>query len=156
MRTSESFWKKVKISGLDDCWEWQGARTGPNKYAQTCYYSDGRLYYVHRIAYHLTREPIPLSAPKDQTAFGFVLHSCDNRICCNPAHLFLGTQSDNLFDMQKKKRHPRAKLSVEQVKEIRRRAATKQESQRAIAKAIGVNHSSVWMVINKRSYPYVV
>jgi DNA-binding XRE family transcriptional regulator len=58
--------------------------------------------------------------------------------------------------MQKKKRHPRAKLSVEQVKEIRRRAATKQESQRAIAKAIGVNHSSVWMVINKRSYPYVV
>ena len=50
----------------------------------------------------------------------FVLHKCDNPSCSNPEHLFLGTHTDNMIDMTKKKRNrPRAKLTMAQVEKIR-------------------------------------
>jgi hypothetical protein len=64
---------------------------------------------------------------KDQ----FVCHKCDNKLCVNPEHLFLGTQSDNMIDCVKKDRHAKIlinnrgqknvnnKLSIEDVREIR-------------------------------------
>ncbi len=50
-----------------------------------------------------------------------VLHICDNRRCTNPNHLFLGTYSDNMIDMVLKKRHPGIKLTVDQVKDIKKK-----------------------------------
>lgn len=51
---------------------------------------------VHRLAWEEVNGPIPAGMR--------VLHSCDVRACCNPAHLFLGTQQDNVTDMMQKGR----------------------------------------------------
>lgn len=126
--TVDSVWKKVKKGGPEECWLWVG------KYCAEAGY--GRLdikpeegVYAHRAAY-LSAYPgsIPLRAPADKTERAFVLHSCDNPACCNPAHLFLGNYEENMRDKVKKGRcpdlkgekGPRAKLTNIEADEIRR------------------------------------
>lgn len=89
------FWGKVDIKGPDDCWEWQAGRfsTGYGSFS-----TRGLLTTLkaHRISWFFTHGPIPEGL--------WVLHKCDNRPCCNPKHLFLGTARDNTRDMMVKKR----------------------------------------------------
>ena len=74
-------------------------------------------------------------------------HKCDNPACFNIEHLELGTQGDNVRDMHERGRaravkgekHGRAKLTDQQVAEIR----TSKESARSIAKLLGVSHAQV-------------
>jgi hypothetical protein len=56
---------------------------------------------AHRVAWELTHGPIPDGEGHHGTV---VMHTCDNRLCCNPAHLRLGTQADNVRDMDAKGR----------------------------------------------------
>jgi len=75
----------------------------------------------------------------------FVCHHCDNKLCVDPDHLFLGTHSDNMRDMHAKGRgisgenHPWAKLSDEEVAAIRAARGT----QRQIAEAFGISQGHV-------------
>ena len=90
------FWSKVKQT--DGCWLWLGAKS-PDGYGMLNV-RDHRGTNAHRIAYALKVGDIPS---------GFsVLHSCDNRLCVRPDHLFLGTQLDNVKDMAKKGRDRKA------------------------------------------------
>lgn len=68
------------------CFEWQGART--NGYGLL--WVNGANRRAHRISFETFRRPIPAGM--------LVCHRCDNPCCINPAHLFLGTQQDNLRD----------------------------------------------------------
>lgn len=94
------------------CWVWIGAvkRGGYGKVTV-----NNRSCSVHRRAWELTH---------GQTAM-HVLHKCDNRVCVNPLHLFLGTNQDNVDDRNCKLRqarhesHGAAKLTIVEVKEIR-------------------------------------
>jgi hypothetical protein len=94
----ERFWSKVDRRDQGGCWEWQGAiRHGPNKgYGRFVETINGKRFerIAHRIAWQLANGPIPNGL--------LICHHCDNRRCCRPAHLFLGTYADNTADMVSK------------------------------------------------------
>jgi hypothetical protein len=91
-----------------------------------------------------------------------VLHHCDNPPCCNPAHLFLGTQADNVFDMVAKKRRRgpsreairrwSSKLTPEQARQIRLELA-KGVPQRIVAERYGVSQATISNVNNGGTWP---
>ena len=90
-KTIDRFWSKVDCSG--DCWLWKHS-TFHNGYGQ--FKVQERNLRAHRVAWEITHGGIPDGL--------FVLHSCDNPRCCNPAHLRLGTHRENMADMQRKGR----------------------------------------------------
>jgi hypothetical protein len=91
MQLHERFWPRVDRSG--DCWEWRGGRI-PQGYGAV--WINGQNHPAHRVAWELTVGPIPPGL--------MVLHRCDNPPCVNPAHLWLGTQADNMADKVRKGR----------------------------------------------------
>lgn len=96
----ERFWTKVdKTPGFGprgDCWLWT-AGVGSTGYGQ--FGLGGRMVKSHRVAYELEVGPIPTGM--------YVLHSCDEKRCVNPAHLRIGTQQENIHDMDSRGRRPR-------------------------------------------------
>jgi hypothetical protein len=96
----ERFWQHVDMSGgLFACWPWTGATF---HWGHGAVKVNGRPWGAHRIAWELTRGPIPDGL--------LICHHCDNPPCCNPAHLFVGTHThlDNVRDMDAKGRRGKA------------------------------------------------
>ena len=95
---SRRFWGRVPIGRPDDCWPWAGARNG-NGYG-TIIGDDHRGY----VATRLMREFIDGRAVPPSLC---VCHRCDNPLCVNPNHLWIGTKRDNSWDMIAKGRKPK-------------------------------------------------
>lgn len=93
------FLQGVQQQGPDDCWEFAGGSHNKRGWHRLISFRDAtgkKNFPAHRVAYELRHGEIPNGL--------FVLHRCDNPRCCNPSHLFLGTQSDNAKDMWGKAR----------------------------------------------------
>lgn len=132
MTVAERFWTKVERHGANACWLWHGAVMSKG-YGELNL--DGRPTLAHRLSFML-HGGIVLPG-------FFVCHTCDNRLCVNPRHLFLGTVAHNQADMAAKGRsangehHPQARLTWEMVRSIRAAAATGRTS-RTIALQFGL------------------
>lgn len=101
----ERFWSRVTQRGPDDCWPWTGTTNGTDGRGKVHIRYEGLTAagrpkrvqaYAYAVSWELSVGPIPDGL--------FVLHHCDNGNCVNPAHLFLGTQADNVRDMHQKGR----------------------------------------------------
>lgn len=154
-KTDERFWSKVDRSrGPMGCWLWT-ASTGTWGYGRLGRRHDGRLrmFDAHRYAWMLT-----IGDPGDLC----VLHRCDVRACCNPAHLFLGTKKDNALDMHAKgravvsrvrgERNGNAKLVAADVEAVRRTLTGRRGELAAIARNFNVDTSTIWKIARGRTW----
>jgi len=139
---------KVEINSKTMCWEHQNApiydgycrvQTGSRKLGTR------KKKLVHRLSYEHFTGSIP--------AGKLVMHRCDNRTCCNPSHLFIGTDQDNATDSKLKGRK-RKKLSGGQVREMR---LLRQEGYllRELSKEFGVSQEMVSRICRKKAWTYI-
>lgn len=136
---SVRFWEKVRKTR--GCWIW----TGATKHGKWPYGNiigdDGAYRQAHRVSWELHKGAIADGL--------FCCHRCDQPLCVNPAHLFLGTASDNSIDMVRKGR-VRAKLVTHEVREIRRRHAAGQRSHKLLAQEYGVSTALIHRILSRQ------
>jgi hypothetical protein len=140
------------------CWEWQ-LRYGYNRKWSKAQYGEvaiptgkrgSRKVLAHRLSYEAFVGPI--------TDGLWVLHSCDNTLCCNPDHLFLGTSEDNVNDCKRKNRtaagefNGNAKITTNDVLTIRRMAWVFRLPHKCIADLYGLSASHVYGIVTGRSW----
>lgn len=139
---------RIKIDPDTGCWMWQRGRT--HGYGKAWDGQESR--YVHRISYEAFTEPIPRGM--------HLLHQCDTPLCCNPQHLLLGTQADNMHDMKRKGRQAKgervkgSKLTGALVLEIRR-ALYSGLNQRDIARMFGVCQQTISRINMRKTWAHV-
>lgn len=160
------FWDKVDRRGPDECWLWKACRFFEGGYGKLCLPGQ-RSVSAHKFSYELHYGKVPSGLQ--------VLHSCDVKICCNPNHLFAGTQKENMEDMHLKGRgvygdmhwtrsnpesvrrgesHGCAKLREYQVLQIRRRAS-QGELAPSIAKDFKVSQSTVYLILQGKIWKHI-
>lgn len=147
------FWSHVDKSG--DCWIWK-AYCNKRGYGQFGHFD--KVLKAHRVAYEITYGKVPNNLE--------VCHHCDNPSCVNPKHLFLGTHSDNMQDESRKGRcylqkhpelrqgekHPLAKLTEQQVIEIRQSKGFTQEQ---LAKKYGVCRWMIRRILSRLAWKHI-
>jgi hypothetical protein len=137
-QTLKEGFDKFVIRNPGACWGWSGCAPKNPGYGQ--FRHENKLERAHRASWILHFGEIPKGK--------FVLHKCDNKICSNPEHLFLGTSLDNIKDMISKNRspvlskhgedNPRAKLTWDIVNKIREKLMEKTLNQASIARIFNI------------------
>lgn len=148
------FWAKVKTGPLDQCWPWMGRiRTKKLNYGVYQFAKAPKSRKIaHRFAWELAWGEWPGAL--------MVCHRCDNPPCCNPAHLFLGTATDNNRDRERKGRgvrqrgitHPQAKMTEAEVLAIR--ADTRRLA--VIGEEYGLSATTVSQIRRRKSWKHLV
>lgn len=146
----DRIYKFIDKKGEDDCWEFIGCRNsdGYGRIGTT----PSKNESAHRIIYKLEKGDIPKG--------NVVMHTCDNPPCCNPKHLILGTQNDNIQDMVSKQRHVYntkencnfAKLTEKQVIEIKNKYTGKRGDKVKLAKEYSVVVTTITNILNNKTW----
>lgn len=147
--TPSKFWSRVSRGLPDECWNWLGAKSRGG-YGNVRF--QNKFYRAHRLAYELENGP-----------FGdglLVCHRCDNPLCCNPNHLFLGTPKDNVLDAVGKRRmsvcskNGRALFTDDEallLRDMYRGGITAT----SIARHLGLSKITVWMLCAGKTWKYL-
>jgi len=119
------------------CWNWDRCLTRG--------YGKFKGFQAQRISWMIHKGHDPIGF--------YVLHTCDNRKCVNPDHLYLGTQSDNMKDMwRRKRREPNygmRKHSQETIDKIRETHKTGDYSFAELGRMFGMNRSMIYKIVNE-------
>ena len=146
-KTSKRFWNKVDKTST--CWNWT-ASTGHNGYGR--FRLNGKLESPHVLSYKIHNS--------DYVKGRDVCHTCDNRSCVNPDHLFLGSRSDNMIDCSNKNRnakginHYNAKLCSKDIPIIRNLLESKVPIKR-IAELFKVSATSISAIKSGKTWKHV-
>lgn len=147
---SERFWNGVSVGEPESCWMWNRHRD-PRGYGRINIFH--HVWLAHRISFLLNNGHLEESM--------HICHHCDNPPCCNPAHLFEGTDLDNQRDACLKGRHIKgedmsnSKLSVDLVKEIRGRYVRRKFGRGKLAAAYGVSSTCVQKILERKMWAWV-
>ena len=149
---SDRLWTKVEKRGPTDCWPFTG---GLGSQGRGIISLGGKNIYASKAAWIVTHGPVNDGV--------WVLHTCDNGRCCNPAHLFLGTPQDNSADMDSKGRRvtlrgeqdPKSILTDQKVRQIRQLYKPRQFSQFKLAAMFGVRRTTIQSVLNGSNWAHV-
>ena len=157
---ASNFWDGVDRSGGPSaCWPWTRARYGIGRYGAASFnLGDGkRVHGTHRLAFLLSGGLLTSERPH-------VIHSCDNKICCNPAHLSAGSHSENIqqaydrglieFSTKRGRESHFSRVTEEDVLAIRKRAKNG-ESIAALADAFGLSKSGTHHIITGRTWSHI-
>jgi hypothetical protein len=149
----QRFWEKVKRPSLFECWDWTGALEGTG-YGYLGNTRRQGAIKAHRLSYEIHCGEIPAGM--------CVCHTCDNRKCVNPKHLFLGTRADNNTDRDRKGRtnkmygesNPKAKLTNADIISIRKMRSDG-VAQQAIADIFGVSQNAISRIDRRKTWAKV-
>lgn len=143
----------TKVLSLDvtSCWPWQAH---VNEWGYGDFWVQGQMVLAHRFAYFNHHGMLDDSL--------LICHTCDNPACCNPHHMYLGTDADNNRDKHERGRantpkgedNKQSRLTENQVRIIFRRA-NEGESCDALAKEYGVSRQSIWGIKTKRKWSHL-
>lgn len=142
--------KFINVKDENECWEFTGFKNSDGY--GIIGISNGKCESAHRVMYRIHNKEIPENM--------VIMHTCDNSSCCNPKHLVLGTQNDNIQDMVNKQRHVYqtkedshfAKLTEEQVVEIRNKYTGKRGEKVKLAKEYHVVVTTITNILNNKSW----
>ena len=134
---------KIQRSENSDCWLWTGMRIRKG-YGKIRAF--GKMVATHRLMYELVNgKKLPQAI--------HVLHRCDVPACCNPGHLFEGTNEENIEDKMRKDRSGK-KLCIAEVKEVKSLLA-RGHTQTAIAALYGVHQCSIGRIASGDRWNHV-
>ena len=163
------FWPKVDKRLPNECWNWKAAMHKPTGYGKFGRTGKNRGWVnAHRASYEIHFGLIPEGL--------CVCHTCDNRRCVNPSHLFLGTHLENMQDCHQKlryatgnrhglRKHPhrcakgekhyKSKLTENDIRTIRKMAESG-TPKNFIARQFGLNPATVRPIINRKTWKHVI
>jgi len=151
-RAQRRFWSKIDIRSENECWNWM-AFTNSYGYGRFGWWPVGTVINAQRAAFMLTYG----RAIKPGM---FICHTCDNPACCNPKHLYEGTNVNNQADTIKRNRHvfgsdePHAKLNDDDVRAIRA-SHPQGRSYYSLGKQFGVSPTLVRSVVKHECWRHV-
>ena len=147
----KQFWESIDKKTNEECWEWIKGKTSKG-YGTVRY--ENKTYLAHRLAYQLFHN-------KTLDKLIFICHKCDNPLCCNPNHLFQGTNKDNIDDKVNKNRQTKGetnanvKLTSEQVISIRTTYENRNITHRQLASIYNVTSPTITAILKRKTWKHI-